>query len=198
MQKILEELKSHMVENIVDFLPFPEPFTGKGPIKAIVIGADPSTKDGLRFDTVFDLGGNDHRYFAGIEKNLNEIGLTMDNIYVQNFCQNYFTKVTYEQKKNWNRAGGIWYHFLKQELDEKFDIEIPLLATSEIIFKRIIHDAPVDNQYYYDHPEEVPVESNPIVSGRMIFPLYRNAKYNLNKPEWDAYKNKLKEYFKKR
>lgn len=195
MQQILEELKTHLVINIDDYIPFPEPFLGKGKIKAIVLGADPSTKDNIRFNTVFDLNGNDKRYFTSIKRNLDAINLSMENIYVQNFCQNYFTKTTYDQSKNWWRASAIWYHFLKKELDSKFSLNIPLLVTSEMILHRLMYSYESKNRYYYEHPEVVPVESSPIASGRMIFPFYRHWKYNLNRPEWEQYKKRLKIYF---
>ena len=49
MQNILDELKTHLVINIDDYTPFPQSYIGEGEIKAIVIGADPSTKDKTRF-----------------------------------------------------------------------------------------------------------------------------------------------------
>ena len=196
MKEILDELRSHLVKNIDDYLPFPKPFKGKGEIKAIVVGADPSTNDKIRFETVFDLGGDDKRYFAGIKKNLNAIGLTLDNVYVQNFCQNYFTLTTYKQRKNWLRASGIWYYFLREELDKKFELTIPILATSELILRRLLEFEEKNARFYYEHPDSVPVESSIVISGRNIFPFYRHWRYNLQRPEWQDYSNKLKEYFK--
>jgi len=194
MNEILQVLKRHLVVNIDDYTPFPEPHHGKGEIKAILLGMDPSTKDKIRFNTVFNLSGKDKRYFSSIQRNLDSIGLSTNNLYVQNFCQNYFNKTTYEQQNNWWRASAIWYYFLKKELDSKFSIDIPLLATSEMIFHRLMYSYK-SNSYYYQHPEILPVESSAITSGRMVFPFYRHWKYNLNRPEWEQYKKRLIEYF---
>lgn len=193
MQKILKSLKRFQVINIDDYIPFPKPYMGKGEIKAIVLGMDPSTDDRIRFDTVFDLGGNDRRYFKGIERNLNAIGLSMDNVYVQNFCQNYFTVTTYKQRKNWFRAAAVWYQYVvMEELDKKFSPDIPILSTSKLQLTTFIHPVK-ENKYYYMNPEEVPMEI--FFSDRRVFPFYRHWKYNLERPELESYKNKLKAYF---
>jgi len=196
MKVILNELKSHSVLNIDEFLPFPKPYHGGSKIKAIVLGMDPSTNDHIRFDTVFNLTGNDSRYFFSIRRNLEAINLSMENIYIQNFCQNYFTKPSYDQKRNWWRASAIWYSFLKKELDMKFDIDVPLLVTSEMIFHRLLYSVNEDNSYYYQNPENIPVESCFVKSGRMLIPFFRHWKYNLNRPEWLKYKEKLQLYFR--
>lgn len=196
MNEVLKLLEQHLVINIDDYIPFPKPYIGKGDIKAIVIGADPSTNNSLRFDTVFDLNGEDNRYFSGIKRNLQAIGLTLDNIFVQNFCQNYFTKTSYDQKANWRRASGVWYQFIRDELDKRYDRSIPLLITSELIMKRYIDQDIIEkNTYYYDNPEIVPIESNEIISGRKVFPFYRHWKYNLTRSEWKEYRKRLHEYF---
>ncbi len=193
MKEMLKSLKHHLVENIVDYTPFPEPYMGKGEIKAIVMGMDPSTDDGRRFNTVFDIGGKDERYFKGIERNLNAVGLTMDNVFVQNFCGNYFTKTTYKQKKNWWRASAIWYMKIITDLHYKFNERIPILATSELLMKRLIDFDRETNEYYYKNPEAVPIEIS--MSTRRVFPFYRHRKYNLELSEWELYRNKLKVYF---
>jgi len=195
MKEILDELKTHLVKHVDDYTPFPDPYIGKGPIKAIVLGADPSTKDKLRFRTVFDLG-NDKRYFQGIEKNLNAIGLTIDNVYIQNFCQNYFDHTTYENRKNWWRASGVWHHFIKEELEGKFDGGIPILATSDMIFRRLIHSDEKSPSYYYSNPDSVPISAGLYPSDRKVFPFFRHWRYNLLRPEWAAYRKKLSKYFK--
>jgi hypothetical protein len=196
MNQILKELKDFRVDNIDDYIPFPKPFCGNGVIKAILLGMDPSTNHNIRFDTVFNLNGNDKRYFNSIEKNLDAIGLPLNNLYVQNFCQNYFTKTTYEQKRNWYHASGLWWRFLKEELDEKFTQEVPLLITSELLFDRLTYIT--DNKKFstcYENPETIPVESAPAISRRMLIPFSRHWKYNLNRPECQPYREKLKKLF---
>jgi len=195
-KKMLAELKFHLVKNIDDYLPFPKPFIGKGPIKAVVVGADPSTTDRKRFDTVFDLSGNDRRYFKDIERNLNAIGLSIDNVYVQNYCQNYFTHTTYKQRKNWKRAAGVWHTFLITEVEDLFDPHIPILTTSEIIFNRLIYSDAKAPKEYYGNPEILPENASFCHPDRGVFPFYRHWRYNLERPEWENYKKMLTEYLK--
>lgn len=195
MTKILEVLKSHHVINIDGYTPFPSAFTGQGEIKAILLGMDPSTKDSIRFDTVFNLNGKDTRYFNVIHKNLEAIELPLDNLYVQNFCQNYFTKTTYDQQRNWYNASAVWWKYIKEELDEKFPVELPLLVTSELLFHRLTYSEKDKFSYFYEHPELVPVKSATVISGRMVIPFSRHWKYNLYRPEWQLYREKLQKYF---
>jgi hypothetical protein len=196
MNQILKELKYHNVINVDDYIPFPKAFSGNGEIKGILLGMDPSTNDNIRFDTVFDLNGKDKRYFNSIRKNLEAIELPLNNLYVQNFCQNYFTKTTYEQKRNWYHASAVWWKFLKEELDAKFKLEVPLLVTSELLFHRLTYIT-VDKKIstYYEHPEKIPVQSQTVISGRMIIPFSRHWKYNLTRPEWQLYREKLQNLF---
>ncbi len=195
MSQILEELKFHNVINIDDYIPFPKAFRGNGEIKAILLGMDPSTNDNNRFDTVFDLNGNDKRYFNSIRRNLDAIELPLDNLYVQNYCQNYFTKTTYDQKRNWYRASGVWWKPSKKELDEKFALEVPLLVTSELLFHRLTYSVKENFSYFYQHPEKIPVPSAIVLSGRLVIPFSRHWRYNLNRPEWQLYKEKLHKLF---
>lgn len=194
-KQILNVLNREKVRFLDHYLPFPDPFKGKNKIKAIVIGADPSTDTSIRFNTVFDLGGFDHRYFNAIEKNLNTIGLALDDVYVQNFCRNYFTKTTYAQRSNWSKAASICSDYLREELDNQFSREIPLLVTSEIILRRLVHGNPLNANTYYGNPDTVPVQSDEAISDRKVFPFYRHWSYQLERPEWEAYRNKLKTYF---
>jgi len=195
MTKILEVLKSHNVINIDDYTPFPKAFTGQGEIKAILLGMDPSTNDRIRFDTVFNINGKDTRYFNLIRKNLDAIELPLDNLYVQNFCQNYFTKTTFQHKRNWYHASAIWWKYLKEELDEKFPLEVPLLVTSDLLFHRLTYFVKEKFTYFYEHPDQVPVKSMTAICGRMVFPFSRHWKYNLYRPEWQLYREKLHNHF---
>ncbi len=195
MSLILSELKSHLVGNLDDYIPFPKPYQGSDRIKAILLGADPSTENGIHIDTVFNLSGEDKRYFAGIKRNLDAINLSLENLYVQNFCQNYFTKTTYSQKENWWRASAVWVLYLREELDERFSTDVPLLVTSELIFHRLLYSVNEKNSVYYQYPETVPVESCYVKSGRMLIPFFRHWRYDLTKPEWRCYKERLQILF---
>lgn len=75
-------------------LPAPTPFCyNPKQLRAIVLGADPSnfTEKGERkiLTKAFGIGDSDSRYFHGILKNLKEVGLGLEDIYVDNLIQDY-------------------------------------------------------------------------------------------------------------
>ena len=75
---------------------FPNPYRPTDNPVAIVLGADPTyipkgEENPVSFAVVFNLSEvNDKRFFGSIEGNLSQIGLTKEQIYVQNLCRNYF------------------------------------------------------------------------------------------------------------
>ncbi len=171
-------------------------------VRAIVLGADPSNKEGKTFSFVFDLDPNkpgDDRYFKGIEDNLNLIGLSMKDIYVQNVCQNYFEKETGEHEKDWTKAAKVWIPYLKMELDANFDKNIPVIATAEIIVKVLLKDGvkpgSAKNIYSAKHKVPFPKSSNKL--GRPLIPIYRHFKYTLKDEKWQAYRKLVTEYLTK-
>lgn len=108
-----------------------------GNIKAIILGADPThlVENGLkRIEKVFGLEKAEKSpYWRGINKNLRHLGLTLDNIYVQNVCRNYFIRETSENEKWEEIAINFWIPLLKEELDHRFESRIPILMTTQFI-----------------------------------------------------------------
>lgn len=88
-------MKSIYPDDYFDVDKLQEAFTGKGPIRAIVIGADPTfEKDNGKFKVVFGLDDENSIFFKSILDNLQEIGINLDNIYVQNLIKTYFKSET--------------------------------------------------------------------------------------------------------
>ncbi|MBL7960903.1 hypothetical protein JNL27_11765 [bacterium] len=171
-------------------------------VRAIVLGADPSTKDGKTFSYVFDLDPNnpsDDRYFKGIEDNLKLVGLTMSDIYVQNVCQNYFLKETGEQQKDWEKAAKVWIPYLKKELDANFDKDVPVIATAEIIMKALLKDGVelASAKSIYSAKYKIPFSKSSNKLGRPLIPIYRHFQYTLKEKKWNDYKNRVTEYLDK-
>lgn len=82
----------------------PKPFCfNKDNVKAFVLGCDPTGSDKnenpLEFGYVFDLG-KDKWYFSGILANLCQIGLSLNDIYVQNLITEYL-KTESSKNKEW-------------------------------------------------------------------------------------------------
>ncbi len=184
-----QDLKNIFGTEVILDYEYPKPYPAKvedpTKIKAIVLGCDPSNssnKDGSTqlLGCVFGITGmnSDGRYFAGIKSNLKVLGISMDEIYVQNLCRNYFNVETSKNKK-WMEAAKLWRISLKLELDGLFGHAVPVFITSEKIYHALINDAesPHPPKEIYSNPELVPLTNNFL--NRPLIPLYRHYKYSM-------------------
>ena len=167
--------------------PLPKPHIPIKKAKAFILGADPSNfsingKETRRISCVFDIG-KDKRYFSSINQNLREIGLSFDNIYVQNMIRNYTDRETQHNPK-WNFFAEKWLPYVKQEFDLVDPVgKIPVFVTAVIILKFLLlnpQEIKSANEYYYGM-KEIPITANQIKLERNIIPLYRHKDYSLKK-----------------
>ncbi len=172
----------------------PQAYIGKGEIKAILLGADP-TNNGIKTNkgqkqlkTVFGIDEYTE-FFRPQLTNLNQVGLTVDNLYIQNVCRNYFVDET-SKNKNWNKIAQLWLKHLKEELDA-FDPErkLPVLATSEVIVKVLIEIPVSKAREIYD--KVMSFYSRAL--DRKIYAFYRHPAYALSSSKNKIYKNFLKD-----
>ena len=172
----------------------PAAYRGKGPIKAILLGADPTnngTKDnkGLKeLKTVFGLGEYTE-FFSPQKSNLSHIGLDKENLYIQNVCRNYFKEET-SKNKYWGEIAQVWLPYLKEELD-KFDAakKLPVLSTSEVIMKVLVEEKVANPSAIYANNLSYVSE----VLGRQVYALYRHPRYSLSSDTNRLYKEFLNE-----
>lgn len=193
--ELVVKLVSRYGELIFTEFDIPEAHKGRGEIKAIVLGADPTHIVGdypKKLDKVFGLeNGETSPYWRGINKNLRQIGLSLDDIYVQNVCRNYFDRETSKNEKWEEIASNYWIPLLKAELDSRFDLRIPILMTTQFILWAALERTSKKikaNTIYYEH-KYIPGENNKF--RRALFALYRHPYYSLAKPELIPYKNFL-------
>lgn len=191
-EEIIETLKTEYKDIYLPTKELPKPYYEKiQEVKVIVLGCDPSNKEGKLFNTVFGLDES-LKYFESVNKNLGEIKLCKSDIYAQNLCQNYFKKETYENKKYWLEiANRLWIPYLKDELDALFSRDIPVFATSEIILRSLCYPEYYvgnDNEYYYKNVKYIKEHENKL--GRRIFPFFRHYKYSLK--NWREYADFIK------
>ena len=185
------KLVSHCDLSIVDL---PAAYRGNGPIKAILLGADPTnngTKDnkGLKeLKTVFGIG-EFMEFFRPQESNLRQIGLDKENLYIQNICRNYFKKEI-SKNKYWGEIAQVWFPYLKEELD-KFDAakKLPVLSTSEVIMKVLVEEKVANPSAIYANNLSYVSE----VLGRQVYALYRHPRYSLSSDTNRLYKEFLNE-----
>lgn len=189
-EKILESLIKNFPTETANKLPFPSAYKGRAEIKAIVLGADPTNIiDGVPkpLEMVFGLNQDKSPYWRSIGQNIDQLqSITMENIYVQNICRNYFTVETSSNKK-WSKiARDYWVGFLKSELDQLFDPAIPVLMTTEFILHALLHDTKnkIEARDIYGRCFSFSKEGN--LLSRELIAFYRNHKYSLQ--HWAKYK----------
>lgn len=179
--EICQIIKKFCPEFYFEVSELPKPFHGEGKIKAIVIGTDPTyKKDNGKFEFVFGLNDENSPFFRGILKNLQEINLSLKNVYVQNLVKNYFRE---ETSKNpiWKKCAILWRNNLKSELDSIFPIGIPVLATAQIILKVLLHEDKVKGLTagrIYKNKIIFKPEENYL--GRPVFAFFRHYRYAMS------------------
>lgn len=173
----------------------PEAHEGKDKIKAIVLGADPTHIVGTcpkKMEKVFGLEKAENSpYWRGIGKNIRHLNLTLDNVYIQNVCRNYFNRETSKNEKWGEIATSYWIPLLKEELDSRFDSRVPILMTTQFVLWAALesHAKKIKAKTLYCEQMFIPEENNKF--RRTLFALYRHPYYSLGKPELFNYKNFL-------
>ncbi len=184
---------SQICDHVLMSEELPAAFNG-GSLKAIFLGTDPGrTRDGTnnaRFQYVFCLEkGFDSPYFTQFRKNLEEVHLTLQNLYVQNLCRNYFTLDTLDHRYHWLRCARLWLSSLKSELDTVDPgRRLPVLISAHILLKALTTGRCQEAEYYYRSGKFVDIRNN--VLGRTLIPFFRGGagKYDLSTDTWKDYK----------
>ncbi|MBT3384182.1 MAG: hypothetical protein HN778_17935 [Prolixibacteraceae bacterium] len=178
----------------------PKPFfTNLQNIKAFVLGCDPTAFDRnqnrLEFEYVFDLG-NDERYFTGILKNLKLIGISLNDVYVQNLVTDYQEEETSKNRK-WEEVAKESISQRKNELD-LIDVsgEIPVFLTSELLYKVLLNQGLERNRasQFYNLEINIPIPADNNLLNRPLLPFYRHYRYKLS--EQKSYLSYLQSFFR--
>lgn len=170
-----------------DKLPLPFRVPGSR-VRAIVLGTDPSNPRGILVEKVFGLENLDSPYFRAILHNLEQIGLSLQDVYVQNLVKNYFRVVT-SANPNWGEIAALWCGMLQKELDGFFDRRIPVLITTKDLYSVLalnpLQGKPSD--LYRNQVVVIPTENH---LGRTLVPFFRHWYYGLQR--WDDYRERVK------
>ena len=171
----------------------PKPFCfNKSNIKAFVLGADPTnfSESGKRveLDYVFGIGQNPN-YFRVLLKNLNEIGLHLEDLYIQNLLPEFQEKetgdnVNYVQDASQN-AKTIARELNKIDPSKK----IPVFVTAYDVYKAVLNEGAIIYKpvQLYNFETEIPIPVGQNKLDRPLIPLFRHDKYRYEK--WPKYKN---------
>jgi len=179
---------------------FPKHYCNKAlKTKAFVLGCDPTAfdKDGKRieFEYVFGIG-KDKRYFAGINSNLVELGLSRESVYVQNLVTDYHEKETAKNDK-WPSIARQYISERKAEFDNiDPSNKIPVFLTSDLLYKVLLNEgetllSPAD-LYNSENAYFIHAENNKL--SRPLIPLYRHSAYSLKKQA--KFVDRVIKYFK--
>jgi hypothetical protein len=189
-QEILTKLTDLFPGHIDSSKIIPQPYWNKendvSKVKVIYLGCDPTNKaKNIQFEHAFAHGTSDpgfKRFITLHEKQLKSIGLSWDDVYTQNLCQNYFTEET-AKNKIWKQAAEVmWIQVLNNELDSLFGKDIPVLLTSQLLLDVILNDdilenskrpARYDAMKFYSGETIIPISSDQNKLGRPLIPLYR-------------------------
>lgn len=196
-KQVFNQLKADYPGLVHDRYPFPKPYKGSQEVKAIILGADPTrmvNRQPQVFNTVFELDNEKSPYFRSIKRNIDLIeGISMEEVFVQNLCRNYFTRET-SQNKDWVAiARRYWASFLVDELNDMFPASIPVLITTEFILKACLKVGKADNakRIYTDC---ISISGSDNLLGREMIACYRHHRYTL--ANWMQYRqfvsNKVK------
>ena len=167
----------------------PKPFcSNKKTFKAFVLGADPTnfSDNGKpkQLEFAFGILSDEPRYFNGILRNLNLIGLHLEDVYVQNLVQEYLTEET-AKNKDWEKQAEQCLPNLIKEFDEANPgRKKPVLVTAERIMKFLIKDGyklPKAKDIYSEHADElIYVKPGENKLNRPLFTFYRHQSYSLS------------------
>ncbi len=177
-------------EHVVDELAIPLPyFIDIKNVKAIVLGTDPTNFQN-KLDYVFDLHKEKSPYFEIILENLEKIGISKEQIYVQNLCKNYFIVET-SKNPHWTEIAKLWAPILKKELDSNFPIEIPVFITAgKLVFALTSEQETTRYKFKKFYDELLFIDPDENALGRLIIPLFRHQDYRL--AQWEKYKEHIK------
>jgi len=202
--EIIKILQDKLGEAVLRVTPFPKAYCKNiEEVKAIYLGCDPSNQHSQNLPYAFALESELNIFNSFIkshEKNLNCIGLSWDNVYVQNLCQNYFKEETSKNFKVWKAAANMhWIEHLKNELDSRFKPEIPVFLTSQYLL-----DVLADSKWarilapeFYECIKPIPIPANENKLNRPLIPMYRgksklyDVSYHLKYNKWENYRLRI-------
>jgi hypothetical protein len=200
---ILEGLKEIDDSLVIDSNEWPKAyFHDISNIKAVLLGCDPSNQHNRNLEYAFGIGTKTpllKQFFTGIKNNLDEIEISLNEVYVQNLCQNYF-KVETSKNPFWRLYAKIWIKYLKEELDSlAISKDTPVFLTAEDLYKALIKEGIKKQQpkELYSNLELVPIKAEDNYLNRPLIPLFRGGHGYYDLKKWPNYTDHLKKLFLK-
>lgn len=170
----------------------PQPFClNKSQVKAFVLGADPTnfSKDKKRVELYFAFGiGQNPNYFRVPLQNLNEVGLHLEDLYIQNLLPDYQDKETGKNENFKHKASENAKTTAKDFNKIDPSKRIPVFITAEVVYKAVLNEDEIGfkAKELYSLETEIPVPPSRNKLKRPIIPLFRHDKYRYT--NWPKFK----------
>jgi hypothetical protein len=144
-ERSLEELRqdSHLSPYIDPQYGIPSPYIGKGPIRLIVLGQDPTVKNAASRQSIrtvlnLDTNGSVRGYLSGV---CQKLGIDLSqNVYATNLFKNFFVEPpTQIQKKGFDIFQAflpVWLPLLDEELGQY--PAIPVITLGEPVLQTLL------------------------------------------------------------
>ncbi len=149
VRKILGKLKNSEISSYIDrSLSPPDPFRGRGKIRLIVLGQDPTVQNPeyrkkIKITLLLNQPGGLRTY---LEKVCKALDIDLDeNIYATNLLKNFFTVPPDTMHKKdpqfFRKAADHWIPLLKEEIEE-FE-NVPILPLGEPVLNCLTRLSPI-------------------------------------------------------
>ncbi len=159
VNKIIDMLGCSEIASYIDqSLTPPDPFRGRGEIKLLVLGQDPTIhnpehRKKLKVTLLLNQSGRLRRYMKDI---CNGLGLNLDeNVYATNLLKNFFTvppdSLSKTQPEFFRKAADYWIPLLRDELEEFKNV--PVLPLGQPVLRCLTKNPRVLIRNYWGYEE---------------------------------------------
>lgn len=203
VRKVIDKLASSEIGSYIDtVLTPPDPFRGRGRIRLIILGQDPTVQDPeyrekIKVTLLLNQPGGLRTY---LDKICKALGIDLDeNIYATNLLKNFFTEPPDSRRKEdpqfFRKAADYWIPLLREEIEEFENVAI--LPLGEPVLNCLTKGPDwelIRNYWGYEGPAHYgrnfgyikPTEN---VLSRVIFPFPHipGLKHKIYKQQFDGY-----------
>jgi len=210
VRKVIDKLASSEIGSYVDTdLTPPEPFRGRGKIKLIILGQDPTVqkpeqRKNIEVTLLLNQQGRLKTYIKDI---CNGLHIDLDeNVYATNLLKNFFTVPPDKRRKEdpqfFQKAADYWTPLFKEEIEE-FE-NVPVLSLGEPVLNCLTKSPDwvfIRYSWGYEGPAKygrnfgyIKPEEN--VLSRIIFPFPHlpGRRHKLYRQQMDGYLAFMKRY----
>jgi uracil-DNA glycosylase len=210
VKNVIDKLASSEISSyIVSSRTPPIPFCGRGEIKLIILGQDPTVQDPeyrekIKVTLLLDQPGGLRTY---LDKVCKALDIDLDkNIYATNLLKNFFTVPPDTLRKKdpqfFRKAADYWIPLLKEEIEE-FE-KVPIMPLGEPVLNCLTNSPNwvlIRNYWGYEKPAQYGrnfgfIKSTKNVLSRVIFPFPHlpGLKHKIYKQQFDGYLSFMKKH----